>query len=379
MKMESSLILVGLLLASSFSFSKACPNGLLENVDFPGSDITFLYSPSVEHCQQLCTQHPACLFFTFIRPDWTSDNRHFYCYLKSTPSGQPSSQTPLLGVTSGFSLKTCNPEPRPCFSQVFQNVDFFGADYRTLFTPDIQECQRVCTQDPGCQFFAFMKEDHPIHNIRFKCYLKFSWSVPRTPIVEKKAGVTSGFAQKTQQTQELDTRKQISRAKTFFPNTDIPGSNLEHQKSVSVEHCQVLCSAHPKCTYFSFSSDDFECYLKNNLNNLTVKPKDGITSGIPAHFCQLDDSTHHHYEGVDFRGSDIRFELMDTAELCQLKCDEDPNCQFYTYVDENFSDRAAWRRCYLKRVITMPAPPIVNKQASVVSGFSLRDCRTSLA
>uniref|UniRef100_A0A3P9Q2U6 Coagulation factor XI-like n=1 Tax=Poecilia reticulata TaxID=8081 RepID=A0A3P9Q2U6_POERE len=372
--MGSSLILVGLLLASSVSFSTACPNELQENVDFPGSDITFLYSPSVEHCQQLCTQHPACLFFTFVRPDWTRDNRHFYCYLKSTPSGQPSSETPLLGVTSGFSLKSCNPDSKPCFSQIFQNVDFLGADYRTLFTPDYQECQRVCTQDPGCQFFTFITGEFSNLNIRFKCHLKFSWSVPRTPIVEKKAGVTSGF--------------QISRAKTlvfyscqnqFFPNTDIPGSDLEQQQSVSVEHCQVLCSAHPTCSYFSFSSDDYKCYLKNNLSDLAVKPKDGTTSGIPAHFCQLDDTwVKQIYEGVDFRGSDIRFELMDTAELCQSKCDEDPNCLFYTYVDESFSDRAAWRRCYLKRVITMPAPPKVNKLASVVSGFSLRDCRKSL-
>ncbi|XP_043994628.1 coagulation factor XI-like [Gambusia affinis] len=371
--MGSCSILVGLLVASSFSFSKACPNGLQENVDFSGSDITSLFSPTVEHCQQLCTQHPACLFFTFSRPD--RDNSPFHCNLKSSSSGQPSSQISLLGVTSGFSLKSCNPDPRPCFSQVFQNVDFLGADYRALFTPDYQECQRVCTQDPGCQFFTFIKREFTDQNFRFKCHLKFSWSVPRTPIVEKKAGVTSGFAQKTQQTQELGTPCENQ----FFANTDIPGSDLEQENSVSVEHCQVLCSAHPKCTYFSYSSNDFKCYLKNNLNNLTATPKDGITSGIPAHFCQLDDTwVKQSYEGVDFRGSDIRFEEMDTAEQCQSKCDEDPNCLFYTYIDENFSDRAFWRRCYLKRVITMPAPPKVSKLANVVSGFSLRNCEKSL-
>lgn len=38
--------------------------------------------------------------------------RHFYCYLKSTPSGEPSAQTPVQGVTSGFSLKSCSPGPR---------------------------------------------------------------------------------------------------------------------------------------------------------------------------------------------------------------------------------------------------------------------------
>ncbi len=53
-----------------------CRQGLLENEDFPGTDITFLYSPDAEHCQQLCTQHPSCLFFTFVRADWTRDNRY---------------------------------------------------------------------------------------------------------------------------------------------------------------------------------------------------------------------------------------------------------------------------------------------------------------
>lgn len=37
--------------------------------------------------------------------------RNFYCYLKSTPSGQPNIQTPLQGVTSGYSLKPCGPHP----------------------------------------------------------------------------------------------------------------------------------------------------------------------------------------------------------------------------------------------------------------------------
>uniref|UniRef100_A0A3B5KR76 Apple domain-containing protein n=1 Tax=Xiphophorus couchianus TaxID=32473 RepID=A0A3B5KR76_9TELE len=155
----------------------------------------------------------------------------------------------------------------------------------------------------------------------------------------------------------------------FFANTNIPGSDLEQEQSVSVEHCQVLCSAHPKCTYFSYSSDDFKCYLKNNLNDLAATPKDGVTSGIPAHFCQLDDSTYHEstYEGVDFRGSDIRFELMDTAELCQSKCDEDPSCQFYAYVDESFSDRRN----------PLMLPLCLSKLANVVSGFSLRDWKLS--
>ena len=46
-----------------------------------------------------------------------------------------------------------------CLSSVYQDVDFYGADYRTLFTADYKECQRACTSDPGCQFFSWLNDD----------------------------------------------------------------------------------------------------------------------------------------------------------------------------------------------------------------------------
>uniref|UniRef100_A0A665TCT2 Plasma kallikrein-like n=2 Tax=Echeneis naucrates TaxID=173247 RepID=A0A665TCT2_ECHNA len=244
MTMQAHLILVGLLSLCSFSFSDECRTEILENTDFPGSDITFLYSPDVEHCQQLCTQHPSCLFFTYIRADWTRDNRHFYCYLKTTSSREPIAQNPLRGVSSGFSLKSCSPDPSPCLFQVYQNRDFLGADYRFLFTASYEECQTVCTQDPHCQFFTFLN----------------GWK-------------------------------------------------------------KII------------------------------------------------------HEDVDFRGSDIRFELMDDPETCQSTCSADRNCQFYSYVNVTFHNPDYRRRCYLKRVITMPAPPKVNKLYNAVSGFSLKNCK----
>lgn len=44
------------------------------------------------------------------------------------------------------------------------------------------------------------------------------------------------------------------------------------------------------------------------------------------------------FEGIDFRGSDIGFELMDDAESCQSTCTSDANCQFYTYVTTDFKN-----------------------------------------
>ena len=67
-------------------------------------------------------------------------------------------------VTLSFALSVCLPEP--CLSKVYQNVDFFGADYRALFTADYEECQRACTQDPACQFFTFINEAFKTPDIR---------------------------------------------------------------------------------------------------------------------------------------------------------------------------------------------------------------------
>ncbi|XP_067467478.1 coagulation factor XI-like [Thunnus thynnus] len=369
--MGTLFIFVGLLYLCGLSFSQECRKDLLENINFLGTEIKVLRSPDAVHCQHLCTQHHRCLFFAFVRPDSTIDNRYFYCFLKSTPSGQPKARPSKQGITSGFSLKPCYPDPKPCLPQVYQNVDFLGADYRSLFTSDYEECQRACTQDPGCQFFTFVNGVFTPERIRYKCHLKFSWTIPRIPTIERKAGVVSGFSHEAEIIQSFDT---VCQGK-LFPRTDTKGNNIETLPAASPEHCQTLCSAHPLCTYFSYTSNDYKCYLKNNPNEMVTISKEGVTSGLPARFCQQVNSwVKDVHEGTGFTGSDIRYELVDDRDMCQRECTEDSNCQFYDYVTESFFDRNYWRRCYLKRVITIPAPPKVTKLSNVVSGFSLKNC-----
>uniref|UniRef100_A0AAZ1XJW6 Apple domain-containing protein n=1 Tax=Oreochromis aureus TaxID=47969 RepID=A0AAZ1XJW6_OREAU len=359
------LVMTGLSVCSyQFMYLPLC---LFLRTWISGNDITFLYSPDVNHCQLLCTQHPSCLFFTFIRADWTHDDRHFYCYLKSTPSGEPSAQTPVQGATSGFSLKSCSPDPQPCLSEVYQNMDFPGADYRYLFTGDHEECQRVCTQDPACQFFTFAQENFSITKIRYKCHLKFSWTVPRTPVIERKFLFVAYVS-----FPNVFPLLNLACQRKLFPNTGIAGRDIESLPAASPEHCQILCSTHPRCTYFTYNRNSMGMWrttLEANSKPIAqVTIKCGIYEGDALSPLLVA------YEGVDFKGSDIRYELMDDADTCQKTCTEDPHCQFYTYVDETFFDRSYWRHCFLKRVITIPAPPKVITLTNVVSGFSLKNC-----
>uniref|UniRef100_A0A3P9Q3Q0 Plasma kallikrein-like n=1 Tax=Poecilia reticulata TaxID=8081 RepID=A0A3P9Q3Q0_POERE len=332
------LIFVLMLILGKIFFSSGCDPGLLLDWDFPGSDIKTLFSPDAEHCQHLCTQEASCLFWAFIGPYCMVDNRHYHCFLKATPSGKPEKQNPKQGTTAGYSLKSS-----PSLSKVYEDVDFPGADYRALFTADYQACQKACTEDPFCQFFTFI-------NGKYKCHLKYSWSVARTPAVTAVADRISGFS-----------RCHPSCQQTLFPNINFPGSDIEVHQAGSPELCQVLCSAHPKCTYFSFVSNEFKCYLKNNPNTMAPKDGIGITSGLPSRSCHV-----KMYEGVDFPNSDIRYFSLNVAESCENACTSDPNCQFYSFITTS-------RLCYLKRVITMPAPPKVMNLANVVSGFSLRN------
>ena len=44
------------------------------------------------------------------------------------------------------------------------------------------------------------------------------------------------------------------------------------------------------------------------------------------------------YDGVDFWGNDKKFVLLDDKESCRQVCNEDPACQFYTYLSSSFND-----------------------------------------
>uniref|UniRef100_A0A3B5KPF4 Apple domain-containing protein n=1 Tax=Xiphophorus couchianus TaxID=32473 RepID=A0A3B5KPF4_9TELE len=336
-------------------YCRRCDSGLRLNWDFPGSDIKILFSPDAEHCQFLCTQEAPCLFWAFIGPDCL-------CFLKATSSGKPEKQNPKQGTTAGYSLKSCTPS----LCKVYENVDFPGADYRTFFTVDYKACQKACTDDPFCQFFTFLNGNLTnLFVLRYKCHLKYSWSVPRTPAVRALADRISGFSRKLQ----IIPSSQTVCQHTLFPNTDFPGYDIEVHQAGSPELCQVLCSAHPLCTYFSFVSNKFKCYLKNNPNQMVPKDASGITSGLPSRSCPHVTT----YVGVDFPYSDIRFFPLNNVESCENACTSDPSCQFYSYITSSkFNNRC--RVCYLKRVITMPAPPRVTNLADAVSGFTLRNC-----
>lgn len=354
-------------------------------MNFPGTAVAQVFSPDAGHCQQVCTQHHSCSFFTFMGPSFTDVSKRFHCYLRDSSSGQPGPKTPLQGVTSGCSLKTCQPAQSDlCLAKVYQNLDFVGPEYRTFFTADADECQRACNVDPGCKFFTFNGPLFVEANHRFKCFLKHSWTtVPRTPIVTATDGVVSGFSLKMAPT--LNEATDPGCKTMIFPlRTHFQGSDFENMPAASPEHCLYLCSAHPHCTHFSYTTTEWKttdksrllrCYLKHNIRELKDVPTEGVISGIPTRHCQPNyDWVKKLYEGIDFTASDMRFFTTTDTAPCQKACTDDPRCQFFAYVKDSFRVPEFRRRCYLKRVVAVPVPAKVVSVDNVVSGFSLKNC-----
>ncbi|XP_048085143.1 uncharacterized protein LOC125285004 [Alosa alosa] len=295
-----------------------CIPDLRVNVDFPGSDVLQIFFPDVLHYQRACSQHHSCQFFTFIRPEWTRDSRclmnhhtttvkvcevcncpclprQFCCYLKHTESGAPSRVTELEGTS--------------------------------------RDCQRACTSDPGCQFFSWLNDDFARPHYKYKCHLKFCWSVSKPPALKVLSGVVSGFSQKFFQNNSRSDGQTEQCEAQILTNTDFPSHDFEQIPAVSAEHCLFLCSAHPKCTYFSYEKQKMRCFLKDSKEEKPMKAKGEVYSGMPSRFCELP------------RGVCVCMHM------------------------------ACRRRCFLKQVITMPVPSKVASLKGVVSGCSLRGCR----
>ncbi|XP_017310654.1 plasma kallikrein [Ictalurus punctatus] len=372
-----------ILLLSVFpeSFSKV--QELKVDLDFPGDDILQIYSPDAQHCQLACTQHHSCLFFTFLRADWSKDNRKFYCYLKHTASGMPSLVVDLRGVTSGFSLSS-EYKKNACLSSIYQDIDFPGSDYLNLPLNTSDDCQKKCTSDPDCKFFSFTTENFPDANTRKKCFLKYSWTVPIPPEIRNTPGVTSGFSDSLYKAK--GTEKECNEE--ILIDRDYPGNDFENVLAASPQHCQFLCSTHPRCTHFSYSSSKYSisntwynmrCFLKykQDVSQLVPAKVKESYSGFPTKNCKLSNVwATTRYENIDFFAYDNRHFITDTSEACREICTADPYCQFYTYALSSFHDRDYRHRCYVKQVMILPRPEKVVYMHGVISGFSLRNCNT---
>ncbi|GAB9468231.1 Cysteine protease family c01a [Globisporangium polare] len=118
---------------------------ITNNIDYPGNDLFAAAAATAEECCDMCNRVPACNAFTWSK--WLNG----MCYLKSKqPDVLPSPGQPLPDGSSYLRSSTsykCQP--------LQTNVDYGGADLRSVQTPVRENCCGICRATDYCAAFTW--------------------------------------------------------------------------------------------------------------------------------------------------------------------------------------------------------------------------------
>jgi len=173
----------------------------------------------------------------------------------------------------------------------------------------------------------------------------------------------------------------------LYKNTFFRGGDLTATYTPNAQHCQMMCTFHPRCLLFSFlpesSTNDtgkrFGCFLKDSAAG--ILPRVSRTNAISGHSlkqCGHQISACHRdiHKGIDMRGVNFNVSKVKNVEECQKMCTNSIHCQFFTYATERFYNAAYRNACLLKN--SPGGTPIsIKVLTNVVSGFSLKPCALS--
>ncbi|XP_008067644.1 plasma kallikrein [Carlito syrichta] len=173
----------------------------------------------------------------------------------------------------------------------------------------------------------------------------------------------------------------------LYENTFFRGGDVTAMYSPSAQHCQMMCTFHPRCLLFSFLSESstkdtekrFGCFLKDSVTGtLTRMHRTGTISGHSLKQCGHQISACHRdiYKGIDMRGDNFNASKVNSIEECQKWCTNNIHCQFFTYATQTSYDTKYRYNCLLKNSLR-GTPTSIKVMDNVVSGFSLKPCALS--
>ncbi|XP_006160529.1 plasma kallikrein [Tupaia chinensis] len=173
----------------------------------------------------------------------------------------------------------------------------------------------------------------------------------------------------------------------FYKNTFFRGGDVTAMYTPNAQHCQMMCTFHPRCLLFSFlpasSTNDsekrFGCFLKDSVTGTLLRVhRTNAISGHSLKQCGHRISACHRdlYKGIDMRGANFNMSKVNSVEECQKWCTNDIHCQFFTYATQTFYKAEFRNNCLLKRS-SGGTPTSIKVLDNVVSGFSLKPCALS--
>ncbi|XP_016064467.1 PREDICTED: plasma kallikrein [Miniopterus natalensis] len=172
-----------------------------------------------------------------------------------------------------------------------------------------------------------------------------------------------------------------------YKNIFFRGGDVTALYAPSAQHCQAMCTFHPRCLLFSFlpasstknTDKRFGCFLKDSVTG--TLPRVPWTSAISGHSlkqCGLRISACHRdiYEGLDLRGVNVNVSKVESVEECQRRCTNNIHCKFFTYATQAFHSAEHRNNCLLKYSPT-GTPTSIKVLKNMASGFSLKACALS--
>ncbi|XP_010618084.1 plasma kallikrein isoform X2 [Fukomys damarensis] len=173
----------------------------------------------------------------------------------------------------------------------------------------------------------------------------------------------------------------------WYKNTFFRGGDVSAMYTPDAQYCQIMCTFHPRCLFFSFLPESstneltrrFGCFLKDSVTG--TLPRVHRTNAISGHSLKqcghLISACHRDiYEGIDMRGANFNVSKVKSVEECQTLCTNNIHCQFFTFATQTFHN-AEYRNCCLLKHSPSGTPTGIKTLNNVVSGFSLKPCALS--
>ncbi|XP_018409394.1 PREDICTED: plasma kallikrein-like [Nanorana parkeri] len=280
----------------------------------------------------------------------------------------------------GHHTGKCSGEQKKCdcIPGLKQDVYYQGGDKGSVFVPDVEHCQLVCTFNPHCIMFSYLNASWPKETERFSCLLKDSakLSLPEISI----RGAVSGHSLKHCTTKIYTCRDKL------FPGLDMLGTNYNTSKVTNMEQCKKHCTNDIHCQFFTYVSETFHvaqqrnmCYLKYSGKGTPTKIRHlaNVISGFSLKSCGISSlgCQRDLFQKREFFGNTLTSVIAPDVNMCQKICTFFPNCLFFTYLTKDWQEPLNRNRCYIRTSKNGQPTEAPNKD-NAISGFSLQSCKT---
>eukprot|EP00079_Xenopus_tropicalis_P009991 XP_002934450.2 PREDICTED: plasma kallikrein [Xenopus tropicalis] len=266
-----------------------------------------------------------------------------------------------------------------CISELYQDSYWQGGDLRSVFAPDVEYCQLVCTFSPRCLMFSYLPASWPKENERFACYLKESATnmLPKVTLT----GAISGHSLKT-----CKSKINVCRDKNFH-GIDMIGTNYNVTWATNVQQCKEGCTNDIHCQYFTYVTEQFHsapmrnrCYFKYSAKGMPTRIRllDNVISGFSLKACGKSSlgCQNDLFQNMELPGETLTRVFAPDVHTCQKICTFYPNCLFFTFYKKESKEPLQRNVCYI-RTSTKGIPDEGINKEHTISGFSLLSCKFS--